>query len=214
MAFQLEKVKYKNILKIDKLQIPESKITCIIGESGSGKTTLLRLLNNLISPDEGSIFYKGRNIEDIDPIQLRREVVMLPQNPTVFPGSVKDNLLIGLEFAEKDEAGDEVLSEVLSMAQLAKPLSAIASELSGGEKQRLALARIMLLEPEVILLDEPTSALDEGTEERVIESVVEFAKRKARTLIMVVHSKSIAQFFADFAVTIQGGEVVAEEGYK
>lgn len=212
MAFQLEKVKYKNILKIDKLQIPESKITCIIGESGSGKTTLLRLLNNLISPDEGSIFYKGRNIEDIDPIQLRREVVMLPQNPTVFPGSVKDNLLIGLEFAEKDEAGDEVLSEVLSMAQLAKPLSAIASELSGGEKQRLALARIMLLEPEVILLDEPTSALDEGTEERVIESVVEFAKRKAGTLIMVVHSKSIAQCFADFAVTIQGGEVVAEEG--
>jgi len=212
MAFQLEKVKYKNILKIDKLQIPESKITCIIGESGSGKTTLLRLLNNLISPDEGSIFYKGRNIEDIDPIQLRREVVMLPQNPTVFSGSVKDNLLIGLEFAEKDEAGDEVLSEVLSMAQLAKPLSAIASELSGGEKQRLALARIMLLEPEVILLDEPTSALDEGTEERVIESVVEFAKRKAGTLIMVVHSKSIAQCFADFAVTIQGGEVVAEEG--
>jgi len=212
MAFQLEKVKYKNILKIDKLQIPESKITCIIGESGSGQTTLLRLLNNLISPDEGSIFYKGRNIEDIDPIQLRREVVMLPQNPTVFSGSVKDNLLIGLEFAGKDEAGDEVLSEVLSMAQLDKPLSAIASELSGGEKQRLALARIMLLEPEVILLDEPTSALDEGTEERVIESVVEFAKRKAGTLIMVVHSKSIAQRFADVAVTIQGGEVVAEEG--
>jgi len=212
MAFQLEQVKYKDILKIDKLQIPEAKITCIIGESGSGKTTLLRLLNNLISPDEGSIFYKGRNIEDIDPIQLRREVVMLPQNPTVFSGSVKDNLLIGLEFAGKDEAGDEVLSEVLSMAQLDKALSAIASELSGGEKQRLALARIMLLEPEVILLDEPTSALDEGTEERVIESVVEFAKRKAGTLIMVVHSKSIAQRFADVAVTIQGGEVVAEEG--
>ncbi|WP_213698223.1 ATP-binding cassette domain-containing protein [Acetomicrobium sp.] len=212
MAFQLEKVKYKNILKIDKLQIPESKITCIIGESGSGKTTLLRLLNNLISPDEGSIFYKGRNIEDIDPIQLRREVVMLPQNPTVFSGSVKDNLLIGLEFAEKDEAGDKVLSEILRLAQMDKPLSAIASDLSGGEKQRLALARIMLLEPEVILLDEPTSALDEGTEEKVIESVVEFAKRKTGTLIMVVHSKNIAQRFADVVVTIQGGGVVAEEG--
>jgi len=149
MAFQLEQVKYKDILKIDKLQIPETKITCIIGESGSGKTTLLRLLNNLISPDEGSIFYKGRNIEDIDPIQLRREVVMLPQNPTVFSGSVKDNLLIGLEFAEKDKVRDEVLSEILRLAQLDKPLSTIASTLSGGEKQRLALARIMLLEPEV-----------------------------------------------------------------
>lgn len=212
MAFQLEQVKYKDILKIDKLQIPEAKITCIIGESGSGKTTLLRLLNNLISPDEGSIFYKGRNIEDIDPIQLRREVVMLPQNPTVFSGSVKDNLLIGLEFAEKDKVRDNVLSEILRLAQLDKPLSTIASTLSGGEKQRLALARIMLLEPEVILLDEPTSALDEGTEERVIESVVEFAKGKTRTLIMVVHSKSIAQRFADVAVTIQGGGVVAEEG--
>lgn len=212
MAFQLEQVKYKDILKIDKLQIPEAKITCIIGESGSGKTTLLRLLNNLISPDEGSIFYKGRNIEDIDPIQLRREVVMLPQNPTVFSGSVKDNLLIGLEFAEKDKVRDEVLSEILRSAQLDKPLSTIASTLSGGEKQRLALARIMLLEPEVILLDEPTSALDEGTEERVIESVVEFAKRKTGTLIMVVHSKSIAQRFADVVVTIQGGGVVAEEG--
>lgn len=212
MAFQLEQVKYKDILKIDKLQIPEAKITCIIGESGSGKTTLLRLLNNLISPDEGSIFYKGRNIEDIDPIQLRREVVMLPQNPTVFSGSVKDNLLIGLEFAEKDKVRDEVLSEILRSAQLDKPLSTIASTLSGGEKQRLALARIMLLEPEVILLDEPTSALDEGTEERVIESVVEFVKGKTRTLIMVVHSKSIAQRFADVAVTIQGGGVVAEEG--
>ncbi|NMR96455.1 ATP-binding cassette domain-containing protein, partial [Vibrio parahaemolyticus] len=140
----------------------------------------------------------GRNIEDIDPIQLRREVVMLPQKPTVFSGSVKDNLLIGLEFAEKDKVRDEVLSEILRLAQLDKPLSTIASALSGGEKQRLALARIMLLEPEVILLDEPTSALDEGTEERVIESVVEFVKGKTRTLIMVVHSKSIAQRFADF----------------
>jgi len=98
--FDLEKVKYKNILDIEKLHIEKNKVTCIVGESGSGKTTLLKLFNKLISPDGGEIKYLDKSIHDIDSVQLRREVVMLPQSPAIYEGSVKENLLIGLKFSE------------------------------------------------------------------------------------------------------------------
>jgi putative ABC transport system ATP-binding protein len=86
--FSLKNVKYMDILNIEKLDIFQNKITCIIGESGSGKTTLLRLLNNLVSCDSGDILFMGKNINDIDPIDLRRKVVMLPQIPAIFDGNM------------------------------------------------------------------------------------------------------------------------------
>lgn len=205
--FTLKNVKYKHILDIAELHIENSKVTCIVGESGSGKSTLLRLLNKLISCDSGEILYKGQPINTINSIELRRNVVMLPQLPAIFPGTVRDNLLIGLKFAEKPAVNDVKLQQVLNFVHLNKELGDESDKLSGGEKQRLALGRIILLDPEVFLLDEPSSALDEDTERIIMEKLVAYTKERNRTLIMVTHSKKVAQTYSDRTIEITQGKV-------
>ncbi len=206
--FWLKKVKYKHILDIYDLKIEKNKVTCIVGESGSGKSTLLRLLNKLVSCDSGEIFYRNQPINTIDSVELRRKVVMLPQQPVIFPGTVRDNLLIGLKFSEKSLVDDSKLGEILSMVQLNKELDEDSDKLSGGEKQRLALGRVILIDPEVFLLDEPSSALDEETERIIIDKLVTYTKELHKTLIMVTHSKKVAQIYSDNVVEIQQGKVV------
>lgn len=174
--FSLKNVKYKDILQIDDLVIEDYKVTCIVGESGSGKTTFMRLLNKLISCDSGKIFYNNKDISNIDSIQLRRNIVMLPQTPTIFPGDIKENLLIGLKFSEKPLVDDDRLCDVLKFVNLNKNLNDDSDSLSGGEKQRLALGRVILLDPDVFLLDEPSSALDEETEHVIIEKLISYTK--------------------------------------
>jgi len=211
MGFTLDSVTYKGIISIDRLEIPGGKVTCVVGESGSGKTTLLRMLNNLVSPEKGAVYYKGENVANLDPVHLRRSVVMLPQNPVVFPGSVADNLMIAREFAGKSPAKDEALAGILKTVKLQKKLSDDPADFSGGEKQRLALARVLILEPEALLLDEPSSALDERTEGEVIGSVVDFVRRRRLTLVMVVHSRELAMRFADTLVTVKNGKVFTDK---
>lgn len=201
--FVLRDVTYKDILKIKNLTIQGGQVTCIVGESGSGKTTLLRLLNKLISCDSGEIFYKDQTLDSLDAVGLRREVVMLPQSPAIFPGSVKDNLLIGLKFSERLLVADEKLIETLSLVKLNKALADEAAKLSGGEQQRLALARVIIMEPDVLLLDEPSSALDEETEHIIIEALVRYTRDNHKTLIMVTHSKRVAGLFADEIIEIK-----------
>lgn len=210
--FTLKDVRYGDILFIEELQIPSEKITCIVGESGSGKSTLFRLLNNLASADEGEITYNNKPIEDYDPVSLRREVVMVPQVPTIFDGTVKDNLVIGLTFSEQAHPDDEVLKNTLEAVHLRKSLEEEADDLSGGEKQRLGLARALLMYPEVFLLDEPTSALDEETEEMVIRNVIETIRKRKKTAVIVTHSKKVAETYGEYIVEVKAGRIVYREG--
>lgn len=210
--FTFKNVRFKNILEITDLTIPSFKTTCIVGESGSGKTTLLKLLNHMLTPDQGEVLYKGTNMQSLDPVQLRREVIMLPQTPLVFPGTIKENLLIGLQFAEKHDKEDDVLTDMLDRMNLKKELGDNAFVLSGGEKQRLAICRIMLMEPEVFLLDEPTSALDDSTEDMAMEVLVEFAGKHQKTLILITHSREVARTYGDVIVTLCAGKISRVEG--
>jgi putative ABC transport system ATP-binding protein len=212
--FLLENVKYKNILNISKLKIEKYKITSILGESGSGKTTLLRLLNKLSSYDSGEIYYNDTLLRNINSVTLRRNVVMLPQSPPIFEGTIKDNLLIGLTFSEKPIASDDSLHEVMKLIHLNKSLSDNANKLSGGEKQRLALGRVLLLNADVFLLDEPSSSLDEETEYIIINSLVTYCKSNNKTLIIVTHSKKIATTFSDYIVNMKNGQVIDIEEVK
>lgn len=209
--FLLDKVKYKDILDITELEIKTNKVTCIVGESGSGKTTLLKLLNKLISPDSGEITYKKKPLKNIHSVELRRKVTMLPQAAAIFPGTIKDNLLIGLKFSEKPVVPEEKLNQVLKIVKLNKGLNDSAEKLSEGEKQRVALGRIILLEPDVLLLDEPSSALDEETEHLIIKALVEFAKKNNKSMIMVTHSKKVARDFSDEIVEIKEGKLIGQE---
>ncbi|MDQ7234687.1 MULTISPECIES: ABC transporter ATP-binding protein [Bacillus] len=200
--FILKDVTYKDILHIPYLQIQKEKITCIIGESGSGKSTLLRMLNDLQSPTSGTIEYNGKLISDYPPIQLRRDVVMLGQTPPIFDGTIKDNLLMGLRLSEKNFPNDDILQSALKIVSLEKNLEDNANSLSGGEKQRLAFARIVLMDPPVYLLDEPTSALDSDTERRVMKQFTTLAREKNKTVIFITHSQQLPEEIADDIIEI------------
>ncbi|RCW52689.1 MULTISPECIES: ABC transporter ATP-binding protein [Halanaerobium] len=207
--FELKNVKYKNILDIEKVKLNKNFVTAILGSSGGGKTTFLKLLNNMISADQGEIFFKNKNIENYEPVALRREVVMLPQDPAIFRGSIRDNFQITEKIAENGSSKNINYKDLLKKVSLNKNLSDNADNLSGGEKQRLALARVMLLEPEVLLLDEPSSSLDKKTEEKIIQMVVDYVRENDRTLIMVTHSPEIAEKYADRIINIEKGRIVS-----
>ncbi len=205
--FLLENVLYKDILNIKKLIIASGKITCLIGESGSGKTSMLKLLNHLISCQQGVIKYKGEDLEVLDAISLRREVVMLPQAPVIIPGSIKDNLLIGIYLSKKTIPEDSTLISELKKIGVNKKLDEKTDNLSGGEKQRLALARTILMQPETLLLDEPTSALDDDTEGRVMDYILSYIKTGHKTAVMVTHSRQLAKNVADTIITMENGYI-------
>lgn len=206
--FKLEKVKFKDILNIKKIRVEENKVTAILGSSGGGKTTFLKLLNNMITADQGIIKYKNKKIESYDPVKLRREVVMLPQDPEIFKGTVRDNFQITEEIAASSISKNIDYEKLLTKVALTKDLNDNANNLSGGEKQRLALARVMLLKPEVLLLDEPSSSLDKVTEIKIIKMVVDYVRNNNRTLIMVTHSPEVAEKFADQIINIENGKIV------
>lgn len=209
--FLLKKVKYREILYIENLNIPKLKTTFIFGKSGSGKSTLLKLLNKLISPESGYIYYDKKLMNDISSIDLRRKVVMLGQTPVIFEGSLRDNLLIGLKFSEKKLLSDVDLKFMLELVNLDKELDEDSYNLSGGEKQRLSLVRALLLNPEVLLLDEPSSALDENTEISVISTVLQYCKDNDITPIIVTHSTLLKDTFSEYNIEIEKGKIISSE---
>ncbi len=204
--FLLEQVRYKHILDISECAIASNKITCMLGPSGSGKTTFLRLLNKMISPDSGCIYYQSKELGTIKSVDLRRKVCLLSQEARIFEGNVRDNLLQGIRYHEKLPPSQEALHQILHQVQLNKSLEDDCLPFSGGEKQRLALARVLLLNPEVFLLDEPSSSLDEATEKLIIDMITKEAKKKDKTVIMITHSRQIAQEHADFIIHFLEGK--------
>ncbi len=204
--FVLDHVIYKDVLDIPSMDIVPSKITCILGQSGGGKTTLLRLLAKLLSPEKGRILFEDRDLEEIDSIAHRKRVVMLSQKPHLFPGTVEDNLQMGLRYHGKT-LDAHALKDSLIAVRLDKKLTDDVEHFSVGEAQRLALARVMVLDADVVLLDEPSSALDEDTERFVIDSVASYARKHDKTLVMVTHSRRVAETYADVVYTIDHGSV-------
>jgi putative ABC transport system ATP-binding protein len=202
VLFQLEKVIFKNIINIDRMEISPHKTTCLIGESGAGKSTLLKLLNKMNIPDEGEVYYNETPLQEIDPVKLRREVVMISQTPLLFGDTVEENLQKGLMFSEKPLASREELMRTLEIVKLDKPLDGLAERLSGGERQRLSLGRVLLMKPPVYLLDEPTSALDEETEIEVMKSFIDCVKGHDGTIIMVTHSMNVAEQYGEETITL------------
>ena len=205
--FEFLNVKYKQIIDIRHLCIHEHKITTLTGISGSGKTTILKMLNKIISPTQGKVMFENRCLDDIDSTSLRRRVTMLSQHPSIFEGNIRENLIIGLIFQERRIPPDEFLKQILEKVKLNKALGEPASTLSGGEIQRLALARVMLLDSSVYLLDEPSSGLDHETERMVIEMITGFVKENRKTMVMVTHSKEIAKKYSNCIVDISNGKI-------
>lgn len=208
--FKLKDIKFKNILDIENLDINENVVTIVKGESGSGKSTMLKLLNNIISPDSGVVMYNGVDVNDINPITLRREVIMQSQFPNIFPGNVRENLNIIFTLRGEEGLDDEKLLKAMEIVNLKKDLTDDAQNLSGGEKTRLSIARLFLVEPEVFLLDEPGASLDSKTEEILMNNVISEIKRRNKTLIYISHSDN-PEMIADEIITMKNGKVLSHE---
>lgn len=207
MMFELKDIKFKHILDIPYLKI-NRPITCILGASGSGKTTLLRLLNRMDVPCEGNIVYNGIDMDAISPIVLRRDVVMLGQGAIVYDGTLRDNLLIGLRFSNKSDVCDDTLRKVLRQVKLDKDLDGYCDKFSGGEKQRMCLARILLMDASVYLLDEPSSALDKESEQFIIRCLSQYVQEHNKQLIIVTHSHQVSEQFASSTIVLDAGKVL------
>ena len=200
--FQLKNIIVPDVIEIESLTL-DADVISIEGQSGSGKSTLLRLLNNLDDPSSGEIYFQEKNIKEINPQELRKQVVMLPQSPTVFDGTIRDNLMIGLTFSEQPMLDDNELNDILKKLWIEKSLDTSASDLSGGEQQRMALARILLMKKaKVFLLDEPSSDLDDKTTKHVMKEFVDLTKEANQQIIMVTHDTTVSKNFADSIINM------------
>ncbi|MBN1892636.1 MAG: ATP-binding cassette domain-containing protein [Clostridiales bacterium] len=206
--FTFEAVTFLDILNIPFLSIDSERITSLVGASGSGKTTVLKMLNKMVSPTSGRILYHDHPLLEIDSVTHRRDVCMLSQSPIMFDGNVKDNLVAGLKFQKRDLPDDETLTEMLDRVHLNKPLSASVAKLSGGEKQRLALGRILLLDASVYLMDEPSSALDDNTATAIVEMITSCVRENKKSLVLVTHSRAVADQYSDDIIEIKDNTAI------
>jgi putative ABC transport system ATP-binding protein len=162
--------------------IPSDGITVLVGPSGSGKSTLLRLCNRLEAPTGGQVLFRGADVAGLDPLAHRRRVGMVFQRPTLFAGTVRDNLRV----AEPHGTDDEFRAVLERVVLDASFLDRTADDLSGGEAQRACIARALLTRPEVLLMDEATSALDPDAR-RAIERLALDLVAGGLTLLWVTH---------------------------
>lgn len=206
VAFELERVTVRRAGRriLDELTatIPAAGITVVSGPSGAGKTTLLRLCNRLEVPDAGIIYYRDQPLDELDPLVLRRRVGMVFQRPTPFPGTVADNLAVA-----RPDAGTDELSTLLERVALDPGLlGQEARTLSGGELQRMCLARTLVTRPETLLLDEPTSALD-AQPKQVFEATARHLADQGITIVWVTHDDAQAARVADRIYRLRGGHL-------
>ncbi|MGH3357635.1 MAG: ATP-binding cassette domain-containing protein [Nocardioidaceae bacterium] len=173
------------------------RITVLAGPSGSGKTTMLRLVNRLDVPDAGTVRYRGADVAETDVLALRRRVGMVFQRPTAFPGTVRANL------AEAAADKDDSYVRALELAALSSELlDRDTAELSGGELQRVCLARTLVTEPETLLLDEPTSSLDSASA-RDFERAARRLADEGTTILWVTHDEQQLSRIADVVVEMR-----------
>ena len=204
------------------LGFPQHEVTAIIGPSGCGKSTLLRCLNRMhetvpLARVEGEVLFHGRNIygPGVDPIALRRHVGMVFQRPTPFPTmSIRDNVAAGLrvQLGERldrrqvDEVVERALRQAALWDEVKDRLRSSATGISGGQQQRLCIARALATAPHVLLLDEPTASLDPLSTQKVEELVYEL--RSSMTVIIVTHNMQQAARVCDRTVFMLSGEMV------
>ncbi len=192
------------ILRSIDLVIPANGVTVLAGPSGAGKSTLLRLLNRLDDPVAGEVRWRGRALTDWAPTELRRQVAMVFQRPPLFPGSVLDNLRVAKTDVDVERAG-HVLDHVGLDPEL---LGHEADSLSGGEAQRMCVARALLTEPAVLLADEPTAALDRAAR-ATVEDLGRMLADSGVAVIWVSHDTDQLRRLADHVIVLADGAVRA-----
>ena len=194
------------VLREISFQIRDGSFTVILGASGSGKSTLLQIVSGLDRPDSGQIFYDGADITALDEAKLtrfRRDTVgFIFQQYYLLPGmDVRKNVKLGA-----DLAGNKDFEDMIRAVGLGQKLHKYPSELSGGEQQRVSVARALAKKPKVLFLDEPTGALDEATGRQVLDYICKLQMEYGFTIVMVTHNQNIAEM-ADTVIRMNSGSI-------
>lgn len=190
-------------------EISTGERVAIFGPSGAGKSTLIRLLNRLDEPSTGTVYLEGQDYRQIPPRKLRRRLGMVMQLPNLFPGSVAENIRFG-PTAQGENLDEARLKDLLSGVDLEGFADRDVGKLSGGEAQRVNLARTLANKPEVLLLDEPTSSLDQTARREVEETILSVLDSGEVTCILVSHDRAQVQRLADRVLMLEGGKLIAD----
>ncbi|GEO64630.1 ABC transporter ATP-binding protein [Companilactobacillus nantensis] len=193
------------ILKDITLDIEQGKYLTVIGPSGSGKSTLMRILASMISATSGEVLFHGKDISTYEPTEYRQKVSYAFQQPTLFGKTVRENLAFPFEVRKQAFDEDKVI-KYLEMVNLNQDyIDKSVNDVSGGEKQRIALLRNLLFQPEVLITDEVTAGLDTENKAIVHKMLNEFNQR-GLTILRVTHDESEIESSTD-TITIKNGEV-------
>lgn len=179
------------------------------GPSGAGKSTLIRLLNRLDEPTSGTVLLEGQDYREVPPRKLRRRLGLVMQRPYLFPGTVAENIRYG-PATRGEDMSDKEIKNLLAGVDLDGYASRDVNKLSGGEAQRVSLARTLANNPEVLLLDEPTTSLDSAAQREVEETILSVLESQQVTCILVSHDQKQVYRLADRVVMLEGGELVAD----
>lgn len=199
----------KPILDIEKLEITANTVTALLGNNGAGKSTLLKLLAFLESPQQGQIQFKGKHTTAASLLSLRRHVVLVAQKPYLLRGTVLENVLLGLKFRSISiKSANKHATEALEQVGLSTFLDRQVAELSGGEAQKVALARALALQPQVLLLDEPFSHLDQESIKHLSQLITNFSCYKGRSVIFSTHDQLHATTLANKTICLLSGHCV------
>ena len=197
------------ILKDINLRVMRGEVLALIGPTGSGKTSLLRLINLLEGPSSGRIMIEGREVSSLpesDLLPVRRRMAMVFQKPVMFRADVEHNVSFGLKMRGKKEM--RMVQEALASVGLSGYECRDANTLSGGETQRIALARALILEPELLLLDEPTANLDPKSVE-AIDRLLQGLAGHRTTVILATHNMQEALMLADRVAVLEEGRLTS-----
>jgi len=220
-SFHNVQFSYKNseeqVLDGFQLEVKAGETIALVGESGSGKTTVLNLIIGFITPSDGRLLIDGMDVNDINLRSYRRFISVVPQSPVLFTGTVRENIVYGLECVSEEEIGHAVEAANLKsvIAKLPKGLDTMIGEhgsnLSGGQRQRISIARAIIRDPRVIILDEATSALDTISEKEIQDALDHLIQD--RTTFIVAHRLSTVRG-ADRIVVLDKGRIREEGSYQ
>ena len=201
----------RTVLDIAHLQLEAERIYALIGANGAGKTTLLNILSFLEKPVQGTIHFRETAVDYSSRpliVQLRRQVVLVDQHPIMFSASVGANIEYGLKLRKIDKrVRHNIINEVLEKVGLSRYDKAQAHELSGGETQRLALARALALGPDVLLCDEPTASVDTENQARIRSLLQRINQEEKTTIIFTTHDRLQAAALAQHTLVLEGGRL-------
>jgi putative ABC transport system ATP-binding protein len=189
------------------LDVASGETVAIVGPSGAGKSSLLRLLNRLDEPTEGTVYLDGTDYRTLAPETLRKRVGLVLQDPALRTGTVRENVTIGPRL-RGETVSETRVAELLDAVGLVGYADRDASDLSGGEAQRVAIARTVINDPAVILLDEPTASLDSEAEAEVERLLADLLASGERTVILVTHDDRQAERLADRVARLRDGRIV------